>query len=63
MPKVRIGKTAKERASGVHGNRFANMAARVAWQRDNGDFPTTACNGKRNRHRITGKEGKAVFLK
>jgi hypothetical protein len=67
MPKVRIGKTEKERKSGVHGNRFANRAKRVAWGKDNNatnsGFPRDACNGKRNRYRVTGKDGASIVLK
>lgn len=39
----RKGKTAKDRATGAWGSRFANRAARVEWQKDNratnGTFP------------------------
>lgn len=66
MPKIRLGKTRREHQSGVHQNRFNNRAARVAWQNTtdkNPVFPHSACNGKRNRYRITGKEGKTIILK
>lgn len=65
----RFGKTAKERASGVHANRFNNRVRRAAWQHSQHSpgptdpFPVTACNGKRNRHRVTGKGGETVYLK
>jgi hypothetical protein len=40
---VRTGKTQRDHASGAHGSRFANRAARVAWQQDsratNATFP------------------------
>lgn len=34
--RVRNGKTTKDHASGSHASRFANRAARVAWQQDKG---------------------------
>ncbi len=66
LKRVRIGKTARERESGVHENRFANRDLRVSWQHEASGkakvaFPATACNGKKNRHRWTGKGGKTVL--
>lgn len=69
MPKMRIGKTRKDHESGAHARRIANRQARAAWNnsRDSAGkmdpFPVSACNGKRNRHRVTGKKGETVFLK
>lgn len=62
MPKIRIGKTAKDHNSGAHSNRFKNRAARVSWYMNRDAFPKTACNGKKNRHRYTGKGNKTVML-
>lgn len=62
MPKVREGKTKRDKRTGSHRNRFANRADRVAWQHGTGadsptqnNFPYKSCNGKRNRTRWTGK--------
>lgn len=52
--RVRVGKTARDRASGAWGNRFTNRAARVSWQKErdstNATFPRDSCNGKKNRY-------------
>lgn len=48
----RPGKTAREHASGVHGNRYTNRKARESWQQDgrstNANFPLDSCNGKKS---------------
>lgn len=66
MPKIRWGKTEKDHQSGAWGNRFENRRQREAWQKDNratnASFPKTACNGKKNRHRWTGK-GNTTIVK
>jgi len=69
---MRPGKTAKDRHEGQHERNQRNKAARVAWQHDqrrlppaarnNNTFPKTSCNGKKNRHRYMGKEGKYVCV-
>lgn len=56
--KKRVGKTAKDRASGQASRNEANKKARAAWQQDNNAskvFPKTACNGKKNLHRHMSK--------
>lgn len=65
MPKIRLGKTAKEHRNGSHGRRFTNREARNVWcndpNRSQANFPYTACNGKRNRSRWTGKGNTTVI--
>ena len=68
--RARVGKTKREHASGVHGNRFKNREKRVVWQKNidprnpgSNPFPVESCNGKKNRYRVTGKKGKSVILK
>lgn len=48
---VREGKTKKDRESGAWSSRFSNRAARTAWQKTGGVFPSGTCNGKKNRAR------------
>jgi len=67
MAIMRLGKTARDKARGVWDNRFKNRQLRVEWQNQTRGkvmtpFPKLACNGKRNRHRFTGKGGKTVIL-
>jgi len=61
----RKGKTAKDKKTGAWSNRFDNRKMRDNWGNDskstNNTFPREACNGKKNRYRYTGKEGKTVF--
>jgi len=62
-PRPRQGKTAKDRASGASARSSSNKSARVTWQHDaKTAFPTTSCNGKKNRHRYTGKGNTTVIL-
>jgi len=68
LNRVRHGKTEREHVSGVWRNRFANRAKRRAWQQDERfptafNFPSESCNGKRNRYRVTGKNGNSVLVK
>ena len=55
MPKVRTGKTAKDRANGAFAKNAANKTERANWRntstgsRSNVNFPRHTCNGKRNR--------------
>jgi hypothetical protein len=55
MPKVRTGKTAKDRVMGAFAKNAANKAERANWRnqstgsRLNTNFPRHTCNGKRNR--------------
>lgn len=55
MPKVRTGKTAKDRAKGAFAKNAENKALRAVWRnistgsRSNANFPRHTCNGKRNR--------------
>lgn len=67
----RPGKTAKDKKSGAWERRFVNASKRVEWQkantksaamRHNASFPREACNGKKNRYRVTGAEGKSVIV-
>jgi len=48
---MRQGKTKKDHTRGVWSNRFGNRDARVSWQHNSGQFPKSACNGKRNRQK------------
>ncbi len=61
-PRPRKGKTAKDRASGASARNEGNKSARVAWQHDNkASFPIVSCNGKKNKHRFTGKGNTTVI--
>lgn len=46
------GKTQRDKARGVWGNRFTNRDARASWQHDakatNDNFPYHSVNGKKN---------------
>ena len=61
-PRPRWGKTEKDRSSGAKERRDHNLALRVEWEHDpkSTRFPKVACNGKKNRHRWTGKGGNTV---
>jgi hypothetical protein len=63
----RNGKTAKDRRNGYESRRNANRDARNAYcnnqKAENREFPFHACNGKRNRYRVTGPNGQTVFVK
>lgn len=66
-PKIfRPGKTRRDKTRGVWDNRFKNRQARINWQKGiapdgtkqastNANFPTSSCNGKRNRSQVTAK--------
>jgi hypothetical protein len=64
----RFGKTKKDKASGAHARRLDNQQARANWSnrsnndRSNANFPTMTCNGKKNRHRYTGKGNQTVII-
>ena len=55
MPKVRTGKTARDKATGRVTKNETNKAERAAWRntatgsRSNANFPRHTCNGKKNR--------------
>lgn len=57
--RIRTGKTEKDRKSGAKERAAANMAARREFDQQTRNspvpFPVHACNGKKNRHRWTGK--------
>lgn len=67
--KPRFGKTQKDHESGAWANRFRNQEMRESWmnlpqgQRTNSNFPYEACNGKKNRFRVTGKGGASLILR
>lgn len=69
--RVRHGKTRRDSANGYQARRAGNRDARNAYcaaskeQRDlnNSKFPFHACNGKKNRYRVTGKNKQTVFLR
>jgi len=65
----RPGKTRRDKERGVWGNRFKNRQTRVNWQKGenpdgtrqkstNDNFPTSSCNGKKNRSQTTAKKRK-----
>ena len=64
MPKVRTGKTAKDKANGAFAKNAENKALRAAWRntstgsRSNANFPRHTCNGKKNR--FFDKHGDAI---
>lgn len=67
MPKIRRGKTVKDRRNGAQARNRANKLERVAWQHrgtssppTHDNFPYTTCNGKRNKTRWTGKDNKTM---
>ena len=64
IDKVRTGKTERDRASGAPQRRADNRRAREAFMQQTKSspekFPTAACNGKKNRHRWTGKNGNTI---
>jgi hypothetical protein len=53
MPKIREGKTKRDRESGATARTISNRLERAAWRNDpnstNATFPRHTCNGKRNR--------------
>jgi hypothetical protein len=55
----RVGKSARDAASGAKRRNYENKQSRVSWQHDNkastGNFPYNSCNGKQNRTVVTGK--------
>ncbi len=63
----RSGKTQRDLRSGAKGRNAANKAARNAYCQDskvaNTAFPFYACNGRKNRYRVTGKDGETLFLR
>lgn len=64
----RIGKTKRDRKNHSAQRNAANKAARAAWnnettlKRSQGSFPFHTCNGKKNRHLVTGKGGNPQVL-
>lgn len=62
-PRTRKGKTAKDRANGAKGKNQQNKDMRASWQNDtkSTSFPSSACNGKRNRYQWTGKGNETVY--
>lgn len=68
MPKIRKGKTAKDRESGAKQRNADNKRMRADWRNSmdargkTDPFPRSTCNGKRNRFVVTGKGNKAVYL-
>lgn len=62
MPKVRRGKTKKDLLSGASERCISNRRRRDTWCVEGGVFPREVCNGKKNRHRITGRGGSTVFI-
>jgi len=61
---ARIGKTKKDRARGAAHKNEQNRQARAAWQNDSkSTFPTSSCNGKKNRYQVTGKDGQTVYVR
>lgn len=65
--RVRYGKTQRDRANGYFSRKMANRDARNAYCNDqkavNTTFPYHACNGQRNRFRITDPGKKTIFLR
>lgn len=64
---MRPGKTRRDMLSGAKGRNAANKAARNAYCQDSKathtSFPFYACNGRKNRYRVTGKDGVTLFLR
>lgn len=64
---MRKGKTQRDLKSGAKGRNASNKEARNAYCQDtkvsNTNFPWHACNGKKNRYRVTGKHGVSIFLR
>lgn len=61
----RPGKTERDRESGALQRNISNKRARADWQASSNSrtptpFPTTSCNGKKNRHRWMDKEANYV---
>ena len=65
--RVRHGKTKRDHANGYPARRSANRDARNAYcqnsKTDNRAFPFHACNGHRNKYRVTGTGKQTVFLR
>jgi hypothetical protein len=70
---IRNGKTRKDHRSGSHSRRLDNRQKRGDYDRElasckktrsimSESFPTMACNGKKNRHRYTGKGNQTVII-
>lgn len=66
---IRPGKTRRDMLSGAKARNAANKAARNEYCQDskmmatNAHFPFYACNGRKNRYRVTGKDGVTLFLR
>lgn len=62
----RVGKTARDLASGAKRRNQENKDSRVSWQHDNkastGNFPFNSCNGKKNRTVVTGRGNERVVI-
>lgn len=65
--RVRVGKTKRDIENGQKRKNQENKDSRAMWQKDSKrtaqNFPSAACNGKRNRYQVTGPKGETVFLK
>lgn len=65
-PRPRVGKTAKDKASGAAARNASNKVTRASWMNDSkrsaANFPYNTCNGKRNRTVITGKGNEQIRL-
>lgn len=64
--RVRHGKTKKDRESGATERAKMNMSLRTTFNQEAGGrskvvFPKTACNGKKNHSRWTGKGGNTII--
>lgn len=63
---VRRGKTRRDHGSGSHARHLANKDTRSFYYKESagkrGPFPWHTCNGKRNRHRWTGKDKQTIIL-
>ena len=68
MPSIRIGKTEKDRKNGAFARNTLNKRTRADYQlevmlnpRGTHTFPHRTCNGKKNRHRFTGKNNTTII--
>lgn len=62
----RVGKTAKDKASGAERRNYENKESRANWSNDArrslANFPFNSCNGKRNRTVVTGRGNTRVTI-
>lgn len=65
-PRARVGKTAKDRASGAMRRNQDNKDSRASWCNDGkrsiNNFPYNSCNGKKNRTVVTGKGNERITI-